>query len=362
MVRRAAHPAARFAAGPAAHAATRSAARRGLTLIELLVSVGVLAIMILAFNLVLVPSQRLVSKSTTTMRVNNAAAAIADLLRDDLRQASQMGFLCITWGYDAEGVLGPRLVFTAPGPARSMTSDVQGTGRLVCVGMSPDYLWRQGWVVSADGDATEPTDDRDVIAPIIYPYTDIGYLQSLSRYDDDADWDIAEDTLDDLLKTDGGTERPGPPDFSVEDDPEQWQWQVLADHPVALSIMWTDGTLDDDDNLYWYGIDYEIDDNGTEDVLDDDIVTYTNYRQQSDGSSSDDGEWADHEVEDRRTEYGDDNGHYRALWTHEDQRNWPTAIKIRYTVNVKDDSSRRTLGGARGFRQMTYEVICPLGS
>lgn len=346
MACRLAHPADRRLTGSAT-------IHRGLTLIELLVSVGVLAIMILAFNLVLVPSQRLVSKSTTTMKVNNAAAAISDLLRDDLRQASQKGFLCITWGNDTQtNELHPRLVFTAPGPARSLTSDVQGAGRLVCVGVIPDsYLWRQGWIVPSlwAGDQAE---QFDVVIPDgNNPYHDMAFLESLPRYDTGVTWDIARIVLGDLLYTDQLNPQPGPPDFTGS--PEQWQWQVLAERPVALSVMWTDGTLDGDNNLHWYGIEYTLDDNGSDELPAPDDVGYTIEPEDSD--------WEDNDWDDDETEY-EHNGHYWALWTHENQRNWPTAIKIRYTLNVKDDSSRRTLNGVRGFRQVTYEVICPLGS
>ena len=84
----------------------RSAARRrGLTLMELLVSVAIISGMIAGFSLIVVQSEKLVKTSTATIRANQAAASIAHIIREDLSRLTMNGFLAVNQplGYLAAG-------------------------------------------------------------------------------------------------------------------------------------------------------------------------------------------------------------------------------------------------------------------
>ena len=94
---------------------------RGLTLIELLVSVTILVIMILAFGTILSQGQRVVSRSQRIIRANAQVAAIAQVFRRDVGSITTDGFLHIGTSD------GPAMVFTAVGSFTSQNSTVTPT-------------------------------------------------------------------------------------------------------------------------------------------------------------------------------------------------------------------------------------------
>jgi len=95
-------------------------ARRGLTLVELLVAVTILVIMILAFGSILSQGQALVSKSQRMIRANAQASAVAQVFRRDVAAMTSDGFLYV--GNDDT----PALLFTAVGPYISHVESIAG--------------------------------------------------------------------------------------------------------------------------------------------------------------------------------------------------------------------------------------------
>jgi len=79
--------------------------RRGITLIELMVSMGILSGMILAAAYVFTQTSQAVELSMAGMESDASARALAEQLREDLRSLSRDGFLIISNG--AEGPVDP---------------------------------------------------------------------------------------------------------------------------------------------------------------------------------------------------------------------------------------------------------------
>lgn len=316
----------------------RRPTRAGLTLIELLVSVGILVIMLLAFGVILTGSQEVVARSQATMRSNSAAAAIADVIRNDLRQATKNGFLCIMQDpADPNG--NPILTVMTAGVSESGINEVVGTARLVSYGIcdnqadpNEQILWRKGWVLAIDPNNPDPNNPRDDVIP-----SDYAVFQQLPRYIPlpPPPW-----SLDSVITTYISR----PEDITIP--PQQLSdidtlWQCLAVRCSELSIMWTDGEPKaGENNVPWYGLAH--DGTSTQVLAKDDLG------------------WAGNDPNDVQIiEYDSDpdpapeNKLYRALWTHHNQNNWPAAIKIRFTIT--DDALPEE------FRGQAYEVICPVG-
>ncbi len=117
-------------------------ARGAFTLIELMVSVSVLAGLMLGFSMVLTQSQRVVTGAQGMMRANNKAATIAEVIRQDLRKVSKNGFFYADSSH---------LVFTTAGPSPSMIDAGVGSGSLVSYVCSNNILYRQRWVLASSG-------------------------------------------------------------------------------------------------------------------------------------------------------------------------------------------------------------------
>jgi len=106
-------------------------AGRAFTLIELMVSVGILALILTTFGVMLTQAQRAVTAGTRSIHANQAANAIETVLRQDLRSLSPAsGFLCITV-HDGQ----PRLIMAYPGLALSPSGAARGTGACVSYGL-----------------------------------------------------------------------------------------------------------------------------------------------------------------------------------------------------------------------------------
>ncbi|MFP4354863.1 MAG: prepilin-type N-terminal cleavage/methylation domain-containing protein [Phycisphaerae bacterium] len=69
--------------------------RKALTLVELLVTLTIIAAMILAFSTILASSQKVISSSQALMRSNAAAEAVARAIRLDFQAITKDGFLVI---------------------------------------------------------------------------------------------------------------------------------------------------------------------------------------------------------------------------------------------------------------------------
>jgi len=295
----------------------------GMTLIELLVSITILIVMILAFSTILVQSQRFIQVAQATRRSFSVAATISRIIRNDVRQASQNGFLAIATPTDDSP---PRLILTTAGASRSLLIDANGTGTLVCYGLCDNkvgedkkVLWRPRWVLwkfNPDGPASVV--QSDVLN------MDFGAVQSMARVQDPNNADTMNMIVDWAQGLNPSFTLPPTEIGHIEE-----LWQVLAPDCSNLSITWTDGTAQDSNSLNWYGVDHQDTRRGP-------IIRCGNPAIETDVGAG-----------------------YRALWTHHDQTIWPKAIKIRFTIadkNMPKEFRRR--GNKPG---LDYEVICNLG-
>ena len=135
------------------HAAVATA---GMTLVELLVSLGVLMLIGVAFGTILSQTQKVVEQSNALMRCNAAASAIAQVAREDLANLSPEGFLAVYVPTDPdEG----HLVFTAVGPFTSKTRPgVAANAARIDYGIDPNahngpgepdgLIWRRAILLS----------------------------------------------------------------------------------------------------------------------------------------------------------------------------------------------------------------------
>jgi prepilin-type N-terminal cleavage/methylation domain-containing protein len=301
--------------------AARKRAPRGLTLIELLVSVTILTVMILAFSTILVQSQRFISITQATRRSHALAATVARIVRNDIRRATQSGFMAIGADADNNG----RLVFSTAGVTHGLVASSAGSGSLICYGLvmndldkTRTILWRPEYVYNDTeiNPSFQTTDDSVQLSSLA--------IQSMSRDPNGGGLSLRDVAAEFLNKRPDDTLRVPPRELGQIND----LWQVLGSNCRDLSVMWTDGqTRDTDANaVRWYGVDptapVAINPSNQPDI-----------EPQAQGQSG-----------------------YFALWTHENQANWPLAIKIRFKFTSKDEDM------PKAFREgLEYEVICNIG-
>jgi prepilin-type N-terminal cleavage/methylation domain-containing protein len=330
-----------------------NATRKGMTLIEMLVAVAILALIILAFGTILTQAQKVVAKSQTNMRTNGTAAAIAKVIRDDLNQLTQDGFLCITQMSTANSA--PRLIFTTSGDTPSKTDNVTGAGTIVVMGRKENtsgvefgskypLLAQQKWVLSTET-ITNPSPNPDVWA------TDLSIiLQQKRRQINDSLIGLAG-TAGSLLYTFENTELKVPPGTQTDISN---LWQVLSYECNNVSIMWTDGDLDGDQSVDWYGVTNSGGSGG-------DVII------KNPPAPSEVSDLPDYDLEPAASKNTflaanvefETGGGYRALWTS-DTPVWPKAIKISFAVHDPGASEEmQAEDSSTTFKR--YEVICPIG-
>jgi len=124
---------------------------RGLTLVELLVSLGLIAFIAMAFGTILGQARQLVSTSQSVIRANSAASAIAQVIREDLAGLSKEGFLAIYMPNPNEY----HLVFTATGVFKSQSQGDPNKSNAVVIDYgldkSKNTLWRRARLLIAGG-------------------------------------------------------------------------------------------------------------------------------------------------------------------------------------------------------------------
>lgn len=122
----------------------------GFTLTEMLVSVAILAVMIIAFSQILSQVRKVVTHAQLTIRTNTAATAIAEVIRRDFRQITKSGFLYMR---------SDCIMATTAGVQHSLVANATAMGSSVHYGLSGDVLFRQGWLLTGAG----IVDDKDDI-------------------------------------------------------------------------------------------------------------------------------------------------------------------------------------------------------
>jgi len=305
-----------------------------------------MVIMILTFGQILSSSQKAVNVSQTAMRTRSAGSAIEKVIRDDLRKITKNGFLCITQASDGS----PRLVAVTAGVTPSKTGTDIGNGGIIALGLcdnlagSLPIFYHQAWVLAGVG-GTQPAAGSDVMTH------DMESVVRLSRND--------MNTLAGSIANTWAPPNTYTPQRSIripagDINDISALWQVLASECYAVSIQWTDGTYDGTNNLYWYGI--ECNDGGTlDDPTDDSYTAYSKHPTTGVPVSSGVDAWpgvAFDGGDPNQIEF--DAGGYRALWTKDNQSNWPVAIRIRFTI-----SNPAVIGTEEASRE--YEIIAPVG-
>jgi len=320
--------------GGGAPAARRRAG--GLTLIELLVSIAILAVMILAFSTIVVQAQRFSTIARAMRRSNQVASSIARAIRNDLRQATQDGFLAIK--QPAAGAA-PVLVVTTAGVCQSLTTGETSTGSFVCYGQVANQaapsdqnnriLCRPAYVLKASG--SPPTES--LLAGTDIWDIDMAQLQKKKRAD------VKTLVSSVAVQTTSASLRVPAANLTDIDN----LWQVLGYRVSRLSILWTNGSFDatgtkvtnpNRDNMYWRGVEWD-DASGSWQVR-----TPASAKFPSSGIE-------------------ESTSPYFALWTHHDQTLWPAAVRIRF--RILDPLLPREFKGRGGAPGLDYEVICNIG-
>ncbi len=124
-----------------------------MTLLELLVSLGVLALIGVAFGAIISQTQKVVNTSNALMRANADASAISGVIREDLTRLSPEGFLAVY--QDPIDPNQSHLVFTAVGPfASKIISDPSARANAARIDyglQAGGVLWRRAILLGASG-------------------------------------------------------------------------------------------------------------------------------------------------------------------------------------------------------------------
>lgn len=314
--------------------------RAGLTLIELLVAVSILCIMLVAFGKIISESRKVVSVSQATLRANNAASSLEQAFREDIRRATQNGFLCIsTRGGN------PALYCATAGPVGSMTdaaspAQMRSNGKIVAYALNGSTLLRGGWLLRPEGGTFDSSKDflwgQDVadIQMAGKPAIHQSFVTSLDTG--------ANGILDNVT---------WPP---VNDADLKNSWKYLAGNISQLSIMWTDGTprYDGDGTnngtnhrvgLNWYGIGRDSSD-------------ATKLAISPQDKTNGVGNWIGRTVDKLTSgQFEYDAGGYHALWTKDDPSKWPLAVKISFNITDPGMPDQVKTGG------IPFEIVVPIG-
>jgi type II secretory pathway pseudopilin PulG len=330
--------------GPSRLARTAVAAALGMTLIEMLVSVSILTVMILAFSTILVQAQRVISVSQTSRRSKAMAFSIARVIRRDFRRISQNGFLaiCNLAGND-DVARKPLLVFTTAGTTPGTISTARGAGGLVCYSLCDNaaggkqILWRPQYVLSQFQTPADLTVSADRIN---MPFSNLQLFPRTIASPTVSNSLIAiPPAIPNLIPTGANQVRIPPKNGNDINN----LWQALVMECSDLSITWTDGAGETvgslGSNLRWFGIDPHRPTGGTQtgtlkSCADAGIVGVEEPGYP--GAFS-----------------------YYALFTHDNQKIWPRAVKIRFKIFEK--GMPEEFRGADGSGGMEYEVICNIG-
>ena len=328
---------------------SRRTPRGGFTLMELLVSVAVLSLLILAFGQIVSKSQQVVTATQGNMRATRVAMAIGQTIRRDLRRATSNGVMCITQKSSATS--GPVLIVTTAGPCQSKTGNASSNAGISCYGLMTatgkagygtseadnKILARQGWILDDSSSGDDVWADTLGNIQTSPPATLLSLIGSVRNKLTGGNIPYPITNLTDI-----GT-----------------SWQILAPECSSLAIMWTDGAKHPGGELRWYGVDSIATDNSKN--TNNKAVWRDPSRDGATFPSDEDGqaEFMTH-VE------SEDSGAYRAVWTRYNSSQWPKAVKISFRIYDKslqrsgDTESDVAAESTEGLNNR-YEIICNMG-
>jgi len=109
-----------------------------------MVAVSILLVMILSFSVLLSQTQKLVTTAQRSIQMNTSAAAIAQMIRDDVASLSKDGFLYIKHVSSVAGKERDTLMFTTTGSYQSVLDESVATAARVDYGLTGgNALWRR---------------------------------------------------------------------------------------------------------------------------------------------------------------------------------------------------------------------------
>ena len=322
-----------------------------MTLIELTVSLAILALMVLAFGQVLTSSQKVVAGSQGVMDSSAAAAAITQQLRDDLACQTPEGFLAIIAPVDGDPVTATRpglllasirpLVSRYP-PAPPATEPVRANAALIWYGALSDtaprrndrpLLARQAWLLNGMLSAP-PLPNSDIFPdPMTGGGMTLARLGRLRR-------DIVRTWVLPTLNNTGGVSTSPMLGAAGTDR----LWEVMAEDLREMSVTWS--ALDPTGQPFidpatgqirWFGYIARLDNSVSPPVWQVTHAPYAAWSANNFGPGS-------------GIESSGPGGCYIAFWDREiltDQ--WPIAVRIRFELGVRGAESGQM-----------YEVICPV--
>jgi len=280
--------------------------RGGMTLIELLVALAVMAMMILAFAVILSQSQKVTSGAELLMRRNAAASAIIRTLRDDVASISRDGLLGIhrvVIGTDLDGddMFCDHLVFVSTGTYRSRTVEPDGTP-IYANAAQIDYgvtnyesqetggvLWRRAKLLNPEAGKADDVLKFPLMDYRTYDTDRCGY-QAENLANDPPIWNtlVPPRGLDDLSSL----------------------WPYLASPVIEFKVEWWDEAASPP---AWN----DADDKADTGVPEDDTVAWC----------------------------------FMDFRATEAEHKWPKALRIRFTIGYQNDPADAP---------QDYEVICPI--
>lgn len=381
-----------------------SSFRPGMTMIELLVAVSVLAILILIFGRILTQSQKVVTGSQDLMTFNANSTAAANTLKKDIQKINTGSgyFLYIVSDYVTVGsetwprakmYMGLPGSFTSWAATNGSGNLIEGTGAIIGVGLcnqngvttpvsAPRLFWRNRCIFTTDTSApTTPQVNNDT------------WRNAYSVLETPTSGTKRDYLLNTWLNQIIGLTNWTPTNLSIPPatlTEAQTVWKYLMPNITKLSIMWTKGdyTTSDPKKLIWYGMDIEgrlhlpkgstssntfaygtiynnkdanrkfdpSNASTTNDKYNDsNMPVYTSNTAKAGAvySGATVTYPARFEFQHSYTTNGTTHDCYCALWNSElGPEYWPTAIKITYEV---------TDGKADNPTTKVYEIICPTG-
>ena len=268
----------------------------GMTLIELMVALGILAGVIVIVNSMIINAKHAIVSAQDALVVNANARAVIARLRADLASITREGFLAICNDPDD----GQHLVFTAVGPFASMVDSSMANSARIDYGRTTDseqILWRRAILLDPTNNSQY---DHEQIALADYRAWPRAFINFV-LYNNSGGYNYNGINFPCFINP---LENIAIPPITLEDVNNLWPY--LASPCTELKIEWTDGSLSDG-KITWYGPDNPKDSN-----------------------------WDTHGPTDNTIEYANFAGKYCALWTWENKDNWPKALRITFTLGNKN--------------------------
>jgi len=278
----------------------------GMTLVELMVALGILAGIIVIVNSMIINARHAIISSQDALAVNADARAVIARLRTDLASMTREGFLAICNDPDD----GQHLVFTAVGPFASVVDSCTANAARIDYGLTTDsykILWRRAILLDPTNNSQNDHEQITLADYKTWPRALINFV----LYNDSGGYSYNGINFPCFINP---LENIVIPPITLEDVNNLWPY--LASPCTNLKIEWTDGTLTGG-KITWYGPDNPKDSN-----------------------------WDTHSPSDNTIEYANIAGKYCALWTCENKDNWPKALRITFTLGNKNLT-----------REYTYETI-----